>query len=151
MKAIPANYITPEALKALVKVVEEKHPDLTLETELLTACGCMYEGRDENEDEDENPCSHVAVAIARGKQTFIGSWHAGLTPISEDELRSVLAEAGLTFDLEAEEMDDETDDDDYNHDVGEYGTDAPYYYYESEERRFLSIVFALVEPTHNIG
>lgn len=145
MKAIPANYITPEALKALVKIVEEKHPELTLETELLTACGNTYEG------EEEEPCSHVAVSVSRGKHTFIGGWHAGTAPISEDGLRSVLAEAGLSFDLEIENMKDETAEDDYIHDVVEYGTDLPYYYHDNDDLRRLTIVFALVEPTHNIG
>ena len=144
METIPANYITPEAFEALKKAVEAR-PGLTLDYELLTDYASLYDA-----DEDE-PCSHIAIDIYRGKRTYIGNLRAGTSPVGDDEFREILAEAGLSYDLDAEEMDDETDEETYNHDVVEYGCNgSPYYYRNEEDPRWLTIVFALLEPTHDI-
>lgn len=153
MKKIPANYITPEALELLKNVVAENHPDLYLAYELLTCCGNQFEGRPKPGEEDENGydmCSHIVISINRGKPDYFGNGYREDEPISEEEFLSVLAEAGLSFDLDAENMEDETDEDSYNYDVVEYGTDAPYYYYDSETHRWLNVVFKLLEDTYNI-
>lgn len=145
METIPANYITPEAFKSLKSVLAEKHPDIALEYNFLTDTGVMFEKG------EENPCTHIAIYLYRGERTYIGNSRAGTSPVDEDEFKGILAEAGLSYDLDSEEMDDETDEDDYIHDVVECGCDGlPYYYRNEDDPRWLTIVFALLEPTHNI-
>lgn len=138
MEKIPANYITVEAYNFLKKIIEEKHPDLSLIDELLKCYGCVYDG--DKRDKTE-PCSHISVCIVRGK-------YMDTEPISEEELRGVLLEAGLTYDLSA--MADETDEDDYNRDVNECGIDEPYFTQSKDDPRWLTIVFKLVEDTYDI-